>query len=100
MELNTSPKVKIEEGLAESSKEKSNKKNELRVGKKISVNDTKNIPKNFGKAVIAFISKNTKITQRCLERHSVDTSEFIKALKLRKKNLHSIKELRSLWLDE
>ena len=66
MELNTSPNVKIEEEVAESSKEDSKKKNHLSTKKKISVNDTKNIPKNFGKAVIAFISKNTKITQRCL----------------------------------
>ena len=100
MELNTFPSVKIEEGQPESSKDESNKKYGMSDGRKSSVNDTKNIPKNFGKAIIAFISKNIKVTQRCLEFHGMDTSDFLKALKLRKKNLHSIKELRSLWLDD
>ena len=68
--------------------------------KKTSLNDTKNIPKNFGKAVIAFINKHPKLVTKCLERHGIELSKFLVELKSRKKNLHSIKELRSLWLEE
>lgn len=66
----------------------------------MAVNDTKNIPKNFGKAIIAFITKNPKITEKCLKKHEIELSKFLQELRIKKKNLHSIKELRSLWLDE
>lgn len=34
------------------------------------VNDTKNIPKNFGKAIISFIQRNQKVAAQCLKRHN------------------------------
>lgn len=34
-------------------------------------NDTKNIPKNFGKAIISFIQRNQEITKRCLNKYGL-----------------------------
>lgn len=63
-------------------------------------NDTKNIPKNFGKAIISFIQKNQQLVGRCLERYHIEMGSLLLELKQRKKSLHSIRELRSLWIDE
>lgn len=63
------------------------------------VNDTKNIPKNFGKAIISFIQRNQGITARCLNKYGVDLGSFLQELKQKKKCLHSIRELRSLWIE-
>ena len=54
--------MKIEEDPICESVDGPNKEKKLTFERKISINDTKNIPKNFGKAVIAFISKHPKIT--------------------------------------
>jgi hypothetical protein len=35
-------------------------------------NDTKNIPKNYGKAMLAYIQKNTRQTKELLEVHDVN----------------------------
>jgi hypothetical protein len=61
-------------------------------------NDTKNIPKNFGKAIISFIQKNQELVGRCLKKYNIEMSCMLSSLKNRKKSLHSIKELRSLWM--
>jgi hypothetical protein len=55
------------------------------------VNDTKNIPKNFGKAIITFIQKHPSIASRCLQNHKVELNDLLRSLKLKKKTLHSIK---------
>jgi hypothetical protein len=80
-----SEKVKAEEEESESFKCKPKAKSSS------SINDTKNIPKNFGKAIITFIQKNRKVVAQCLTRYHLDVEVFIKELKLRKKCLHSIK---------
>lgn len=67
--------------------------------RKLAVNDTKNISKNFGKAVITFIQKNPERIKRILQNHNIELGAFSQDLKERKKNLISIKELRALWLD-
>ena len=63
-------------------------------------NDTKNIPKNFGKAIIAFIRKNPHIVKRVLSAYNVNLKEYLYALKRRKNKLNNIASLRSLWLDD
>ena len=92
MGLNTPATVKIEEPFCpEVKQETKSNENQFLDKKNTTTNDTKNIPKNFGKAVIAFIAKNPKVTLRCLSRYGVDSVDFLSALKSRKKNLHSIK---------
>ena len=92
MELNASNAVKMEAPPSpEIKQETRSNENQFLDRKNTTTNDTKNIPKNFGKAVIAFIAKNPKVTLRCLSRYGVDSVDFLSALKSRKKNLHSIK---------
>lgn len=62
--------------------------------KRSTANDTKNIPKNFGKAIISFIQKNQKVAVRCIRRYHISLDSFIRELKQKKKILHSIRELR------
>lgn len=63
-------------------------------------NDTKNIPKNFGKAIIAFIQQREQLVRKLFNNSSKDHSNFLKALRCKKQSINSIAELRSLWLQE
>ena len=62
-------------------------------------NDTKNIPKNFGKAIISFVQRNDRIIKKFLSDEKTSYHEYVAALKARKKNLNSIADLRALWVD-
>ena len=64
-------------------------------------NETKNIPKNYGKAIISFIERNEKLVRRVL--HIADTNDynsFMNTIRQKKRKVNSIADLRSLWVDE
>ena len=64
------------------------------------VNDTKNIPKNFGKGIINFIERNGEKIKELLMGSDVSYSDFLRRLKNQKKYLHTIAELRAWWTDK
>ncbi len=46
--------------------------------KRSTANDTKNIPKNFGKAIISFVQKNQRIAAKCTRRYGISLDMFIR----------------------
>lgn len=73
-------------------------KKKLLIGKM--KNDTKNIPKNFGKAIITFVEQKDQVVKRFLAYENVMYDDFFAALKAKKRGINSIADLRNLWLDE
>lgn len=63
-------------------------------------NSTKNIPKNFGKAIITFVELHPNLIGNALKEDRVPYIDFVTALKEKKRGINSISDLRSLWLDE
>lgn len=63
--------------------------------------ETKNIPKNYGKQIIKFIKKEKKLTQKVLTHlGSKWTYEKLnQELKIKKKTLRKIPDLKKLWVD-
>lgn len=53
-------------------------------------NDTKNIPKNFGKGIINFILKNEKIVRKIVTRDRLVYGEFMKQIRARKQTINTI----------
>ena len=64
------------------------------------LNETKNVPKNFGKAIIKFSEKREGLVRRCLGARQDCYQDFIAAIRLKKKCINSIAQLRGLWLEE
>ena len=64
-----------------------------------SLNETKNIPKNFGKAIITFIYKNKKEFMMKLEIPEAEFDHMVLLIKHKKKTINTISELRELWSD-
>ncbi len=62
-------------------------------------NDTKNIPKNFGKAIINFYEKNPALMKRITQVNEVDYKELLEELTKLKPKLNTISDLRKLWVD-
>lgn len=62
-------------------------------------NDTKNVPKNFGKAIIGFIQQREQLVRRLFNNSWKEHNKFLKVLEIKKKGINSIAELRNLWLD-
>jgi hypothetical protein len=60
--------------------------------------ESKNIPKNYGKAIVIFIQKSEHYTRSVLKHLGIDYDAFMKHLNTLKKNLNTIKQLRSMWL--
>ncbi|CAM5999318.1 unnamed protein product [Sphagnum balticum] len=60
-------------------------------------NETKNIPKNFGKGIISFIEKNEWKIRPLLVRNGVNVGEFIVKMRMEKKTINTIADLRRLW---
>ena len=70
-------------------------------GSKKIKNETKNIPKNYGKAIISFIERNEKLVRRVLNTtDSNDYNAFMNTIRQKKRKVNSIADLRSLWVDE
>ncbi|CAD8071643.1 unnamed protein product [Paramecium sonneborni] len=66
--------------------------------KKISkVNDTKNITKNYSKAIISYISNNPLIVQKVMQKNRYD--DLVNFLKNKKNSMTNIKQLRDLWVN-
>ncbi|CAD8163022.1 unnamed protein product [Paramecium octaurelia] len=70
----------------------------IRKSKKINkVNDTKNITKNFSKAIISYITQNKDIGLRLLDAREFE--DFMSILKEKKNKMTNIQQLRELWVD-
>ncbi|CAD8071826.1 unnamed protein product [Paramecium primaurelia] len=61
------------------------------------VNDTKNITKNFSKAIISYILNNEELILQFMKKDKYDN--FIQLLKTKKNQMTNIKQLRDLWVD-
>lgn len=84
-----------QENSAASSLEKQPEAKEQRVK-----NETKNIPKNFGKGIITFIEKNERKIRALLRQERVTYSCFIAMMRQEKKSINTICDLRRLWTHE
>jgi len=60
-------------------------------------NETKNISKNFGKAILSFAKTNTKFSKKLLKKYNVDKQELISYIKRARKDLNSLQDLREMW---
>lgn len=67
---------------------------------KCSRNETKNIPKNYGKAIIIFIEKNRCILEGILEENGHDYDILLSKLRNLKKKINTISDLRNLWEEQ
>ena len=63
------------------------------------LNDTKNIPKNFGKGIINFIERNDKKIRELLIGTDIKYAEFWKRIRSQKKSMNTIAGLRAWWTD-
>lgn len=61
-------------------------------------NETKNIPKNYGKAIITFIERNRQRVNRLCEGRDYCYADIIGEFRHRKRNINTIEHLRELWL--
>ncbi|CAD8101067.1 unnamed protein product [Paramecium sonneborni] len=61
------------------------------------VNDTKNITKNFSKAIISYILNNEELIQKLITPDQFES--FIALLKNKKNAMTNIKQLRDLWVE-
>jgi hypothetical protein len=57
-------------------------------------NDTKNIPKNYGKAMLSYIQKNIRQSKQLLSELNVDFLEFMMTVKNFKNKINTIHDLR------
>lgn len=62
-------------------------------------NETKNIPKNFGKGIISFIERNDQKVKALLAKNGVNYHDFLLKMKVEKKIINTIADLRRLWTD-
>lgn len=88
-------------GSKPKNKGKGRRKNQRKTKKqrKQPESETKNIPKNYGKQIIKFIKTEKKLTQEALKiiGSKVSYEKLIQELKLKKKTLRNIPDLRNLW---
>jgi hypothetical protein len=62
------------------------------------VSESKNIPKNYGKAVLNFIHRSNRYVREVLQHLDMDYDGFMESLLLLRGNVNTIVQLRSLWL--
>ncbi len=60
-------------------------------------NDTKNIPKNYGKAMLSFIQKNSREVKEVLSKYEVNHLQFMMFVKSFKSQINTIHDLREMW---
>lgn len=60
-------------------------------------NETKNIPKNYGKAIIIFIENNRKLIEDVLQKNGDNYDSLVSRLRTLKKKINTISDLRNLW---
>jgi len=56
--------------------------------------------KNFGKAIFGYIYKNREARLKVLKHLGIEEEAFMKSLNELKGRIHSISELRALWIPE
>ncbi|CAD8075196.1 unnamed protein product [Paramecium sonneborni] len=61
------------------------------------INDTKNITKNYSKAIISYIINNPDLLKQFFSNKQYD--DFLLLLKNKKNQMTNIKQLRDLWID-
>lgn len=61
-----------------------------------SKNDTKNIPKNYGKAILSFILRSPK-TRKLVSMMKINLSDFLIQIKKMKTKINSIEGLKRMW---
>ncbi len=61
--------------------------------------ETKNIPKNYGKAIIGFILKHQTKVRNIAGYDFINFEELKRELKEMKKSIKTIADLRSLWMN-
>lgn len=61
--------------------------------------ESKNVPKNFSKAILLFMKKKQNMVKAIVELDGVDFQEFMKQTMVLKGKINSISELRSLWIE-
>ncbi|CAK79367.1 unnamed protein product (macronuclear) [Paramecium tetraurelia] len=69
----------------------------IRKKKEKKINDTKNITKNFSKAIISYIMNNPDLLKQFFS--SKQYEDFLVLLKNKKNQMTNIKQLRDLWID-
>ncbi|CAD8065407.1 unnamed protein product [Paramecium primaurelia] len=69
----------------------------IRKKKEKKINDTKNITKNFSKAIISYIMNNPDLLKSFFSDKQYD--DFLNLLKNKKNQMTNIKQLRDLWID-
>ena len=60
-------------------------------------NETKNIPKNFGKGIISFIEKNQSKLRPLVASYGYNYGSLVEELRSLKQKINTIAELRELW---
>jgi hypothetical protein len=63
------------------------------------ISESKNIPKNYSKAIINFIKRNETFRRRVLRHLGVDEKSFMESLEKLGGQLSSIAQLQWLWGD-
>lgn len=58
---------------------------------------TKNLIKNYGKAILTFIIRNKSLRNRVLDKLKIRESEFLEEVYLFRDYVHTISALRYLW---
>ena len=66
---------------------------------KVTKNETKNIPKNYGKAIISFIEKYKDIVMKICSDLDVPFEDFYSDMMEYKKTINTISDLRKLWTE-
>lgn len=64
---------------------------------KVLKNETKNIPKNYGKAIIIFIENNRELIENVLLANGDNYDRLLLKLRALKKKINTISDLRNLW---
>jgi hypothetical protein len=81
----------------QSQKEESSNENKPKLSR--FKNETKNIPKNYGKAIIIFIEKNPRKIHPILTHYNVEYNSLLQELQERKKSINTIADLRKMWME-
>lgn len=63
-------------------------------------NETKNIPKNFGKGIITFIERGDAKIKQLAKRLGLNFPELLEKLKSDKRSINTIADLRDFWIDQ
>lgn len=64
---------------------------------KVTKNETKNIPKNYGKAILGYIQKNRQRAKLLLQYLGLNADNFFEFMQQHSRAINSIADLRWLW---